>query len=80
MSHPVELCMILSYVIFCYNFSGFFIIFLVLGLLAPLVYFYLIRFVCFLLSSTPGSNKMWDWGTIGGSSIFCSFLEKKVIW
>ena len=60
MSHPLELRMILSSLIF-YNFRGTFSFFVLLGLFVLLVYFYRIRFVCSLLSTTPDSDKMGDW-------------------
>ena len=64
MSHALELRMILSYLIF-YNFRNtfiyLFIYFVLLGLLVLLVYFYFVRFVYSLLSTTPDSNKVGDW-------------------
>ena len=70
MSHLLKLCMILSYLIF-YNF-------ILLSLFVLLLYFYHIKFVCFLLSTTPHSYKMGDWEGDGGGSIFLQFSTEKV--
>ena len=56
MSHPLELRMILSYLII-ENFRGTFI-FVLLGLFVRLLSFYLTRFACSLSSTTPDFIKI----------------------
>ena len=57
MSHPMELRIILSDLIF-YNFRGSLFYFYLVRFVSSFFYFYLIRFACSLLSTTPDSSKM----------------------
>ena len=69
MSHPLEVCMTLSYVIF-YSFTGTFIFVFFIRFVCSFG-FYLIRFACSLLSTTPAGR------AIRGGSIFIVIFWRK---